>query len=110
MEQINVVENEPYEDKNIDLDNFFREVIGVTVSERQRGRNIIFFVDKLNAPYVKTKPFSSFAGGGGRKDGGTVFKICVQFNLRTGTITAWVWRFVKSNSAGTFKAENDSKV
>lgn len=80
MEQINVVENEPYEDKNIDPDNFFREVIGVTVSERQRGRNIIFFVDKLNAPYVKTKPFHHSQVVVEEKDEGTVFKICVQFN------------------------------
>lgn len=80
MEHIEVLESEHYEDKNIDPDNFFREVIGVTVSERQRGRNIIFFVDNLNAPYVKTKPFHHSQVVVEEKDGGTVFKICVQIN------------------------------
>nr|WP_322623418.1 WYL domain-containing protein [uncultured Flavobacterium sp.] len=80
MQEINVLDGEIYEDKNINPDNFFREVIGVTVSERQRGRNIIFFVDKLNAPYVKTKPFHNSQVVVEEKEGGTVFKICVQIN------------------------------
>lgn len=80
MEQINVLDEEIYEDKKIDPDNFFREVIGVTVSERQRGRNIVFFVDKLNAPYVKTKPFHHSQVVVEENEGGTVFKICVQIN------------------------------
>ncbi|WP_116790063.1 helix-turn-helix transcriptional regulator [Flavobacterium psychrotrophum] len=80
MQEIDVLEDEVYNDKKIDPDNFFREVIGVTVSERQRGRNIIFFVEKSNAPYVKTKPFHHSQVVVEEKEGGTVFKICVQIN------------------------------
>ena len=49
--------NAEYIDKNIDGDHFFKEVIGVTVSQRNRPMNVIFWIDKNNAPYVKTKPF-----------------------------------------------------
>lgn len=80
MQEITVAEGKVYEDRNIDPDKYFREVIGVTVSERQRGRNIVFFVDQQNAPYVKTKPLHHSQAIVEEKESGTVFKICVQFN------------------------------
>ena len=38
--------NAEYIDKNIDGDHFFKEVIGVTVSQRNRPMNVIFWIDK----------------------------------------------------------------
>lgn len=80
IQEITILEHEVYEDKKIDPDRYFREVIGVTVSEKHRARNIVFFVDKHNAPYVKTKPFHKSQVIVEEKEDGTVFKICVQFN------------------------------
>lgn len=47
----------PYVDRGIDADEYFSEVVGVTVSRNNRPRNVVFSVDSYNAPYVKTKPF-----------------------------------------------------
>jgi len=69
-----------YIDKNIDGDKFFKEVVGVTVSESQRPRNVEFWVDSANAPYVKTKPFHSSQRIIEEFEHGTVFRIQVQLN------------------------------
>ena len=68
-------------DKNIDADQYFSEVIGATVSERNRPMNVVFFVEKNNAPYVKTKPFHHSQEILEEKVEGTVFKIKVQQNF-----------------------------
>lgn len=80
IEEITVLEKEKYTDKNINADEYFSDVIGVTVSPEQRGRNVIFFVEKSNAPYVKTKPFHHSQEILEEKENGTIFKICVQIN------------------------------
>ena len=73
--------NAEYIDKNIDGDHFFKEVIGVTVSQRNRPMNVIFWIDKNNAPYVKTKPFHHSQEIIEELEDGTVFKISVQINF-----------------------------
>lgn len=73
--------NAEYIDKNIDGDHFFKEVIGVTVSQRNRPMNVIFWIDKNNAPYVKTKPFHHTQEIIEELEDGTVFKISVQINF-----------------------------
>ncbi|MEZ7528239.1 MULTISPECIES: helix-turn-helix transcriptional regulator [Cloacibacterium] len=73
--------NAEYIDKNIDGDHFFKEVIGVTVSQRNRPMNVIFWIDKNNAPYVKTKPFHHSQEIIEELENGTVFKISVQINF-----------------------------
>jgi len=80
IEEITVLEKEKYTDKNINADEYFSDAIGVTVSPEQRGRNVIFFVEKSNAPYVKTKPFHHSQEILEEKENGTIFKICVQIN------------------------------
>lgn len=70
-----------YIDKNIDGDQFFKEVIGVTVSQRNRPMNVLFWIDKDNAPYVKTKPFHHSQEIVEELEDGTVFKISVQINF-----------------------------
>ncbi|WP_312819752.1 helix-turn-helix transcriptional regulator [Kaistella carnis] len=72
---------ETYIDKNVDGDTYFNEVIGATVSERNRPTNVIFFVEKNNAPYVKTKPFHHSQEVLEENENGTLFKIKVQLNF-----------------------------
>ncbi len=80
MENIEILE-EKYINKQIDGDEYFKEVIGVTVSERNRPMNVIFFVDKENAPYVNTKPFHPTQEVLEENKNGCFFKIRVQINF-----------------------------
>ena len=43
-------------------------------------RNVTFFVDKINAPYVRTKPLHHSQQIVEEKEDGTVFSIKVQLN------------------------------
>lgn len=70
-----------YIDKDFDADRYFGDVIGATVSETQRGQNVIFKVTPQHAPYVKTKPFHHSQVILEEDESGTVFKICVQLNF-----------------------------
>lgn len=80
MENIQVEENIEYIDKNLDGDEYFKDIVGVTVSPTMAPRNVVFFVDSANAPYVKTKPFHASQEIVSEAAEGTIFKICVQLN------------------------------
>ncbi len=80
MQEINKDENSTYIDYNLDADRYFGEVIGATVSETQRGQNVIFAIDRKHAPYVVTKPFHHSQVILEENDEQTIFKICVQLN------------------------------
>lgn len=48
---------EPYvEYKGVDFDRYFSDVLGVTKSEKDRAQKVVLKINKLNAPYVLTKP------------------------------------------------------
>jgi len=47
----------PYIEENFDAEQFYRDVIGVTVNEGNRTQKIQLWIDRYNAPYVITKPF-----------------------------------------------------
>ncbi|WP_300675098.1 WYL domain-containing protein [Soonwooa sp.] len=81
MQEINKDEKTTYIDYNLDADRYFGEVIGATVSETQRPRNVDFFVSKKHAPYVITKPFHHSQTILKEDDKGTTFRICVQLNF-----------------------------
>ncbi|SFN25185.1 Predicted DNA-binding transcriptional regulator YafY, contains an HTH and WYL domains [Chryseobacterium oleae] len=81
MESIEPNENIPYIDKDLDGDEYFKDIVGVTVSETMAPRNVIFFVDAHNAPYVKTKPLHKSQEILSETEEGTLFKICVQINF-----------------------------
>ncbi|KQR92423.1 transcriptional regulator [Chryseobacterium sp. Leaf180] len=70
-----------YIDKDFDADRYFGEVIGATVSESQRGQNVIFTVTSDHAPYIKTKPFHHSQEIISEDEHSTTFKICVQLNF-----------------------------
>lgn len=80
MENIQVAEKIQYIDKNLDGDEYFKDIVGVTVSPTMVPRNVVFFVDAANAPYVKTKPFHVSQETVSETNEGTIFKICVQLN------------------------------
>mgnify|MGYP003913044797 CR=1 FL=1 len=81
MEKIDVEESLEYIDKNLDGDEYFKDIVGVTVSETMAPRNVVFFVDSSNAPYVKTKPLHKSQEIISETEEGTLFKICVQINF-----------------------------
>ena len=74
-------EKTDYQDKNVNADDYFSEVIGVTISERQRCQNVFFKVVKAHAPYVITKPFHHSQVVVDEDQSGTTFRICVQLNF-----------------------------
>lgn len=81
MEDIQIEEKIDYIDMNLDGDEYFKDIVGVSVSPTMAPRNVIFFVDSHNAPYVKTKPFHASQEIVSESNEGTIFKICVQLNF-----------------------------
>jgi len=49
--------NLEYIDEDFDAENYYKDVVGVTVNEGLRTKKIELWIDKSNAPYVITKPF-----------------------------------------------------
>lgn len=73
--------DEIYIDKELDGDTYFNEVVGVTVSRKLRPMNVIFKIDRFNAPYVLTKPLHhSQMVMENHEDGSVTLKILVQLN------------------------------
>lgn len=81
MESIEVDDNHQYTDKDLDGDEYFKDIVGVTVSDSMVPRNVVFWVDSGNAPYVRTKPLHKSQEIIKEDKDGTVFKICVQINF-----------------------------
>ena len=77
---ITKLEAEVYEDLQIDGDTYYKDVVGVTVSN-SRAERIQFKIDKKNAPYVITKPFHSSQRIIEKTKDGVVFNIFVQINF-----------------------------
>ena len=48
--------NLPYLEEDFDADDYYKDVIGVTVNSGLKARRIELWVDASNAPYVLTKP------------------------------------------------------
>lgn len=69
-----------YQDLKVDGDTYYKDVVGVTVSNSKPLR-IKFWVDKKNAPYVITKPFHTSQRIIETREDGTIFNILVQHNF-----------------------------
>ena len=66
----------------VDFEKYYEDTIGVTKSERDRGQRVILEIDKINAPYVETKPFhSSQQIQIKRDDGSIVIRLDVVLNF-----------------------------
>jgi predicted DNA-binding transcriptional regulator YafY len=70
----------PYKNENFDGDKYYKDVIGVTVSNTRTER-VQFWVDRMNAPYVLTKPFHNSQRIIERREDGIIFNIFVQINF-----------------------------
>ena len=77
---INIDELLEYQDLHINGDDYYKEVIGVTVAN-SRAQNIIFSIDKKLAPYVITKPFHPSQEIIEETTVAVVFNIKVQINF-----------------------------
>lgn len=95
IEAIEMDEKTEYIDKDFNADRYFGEVIGATVSETQRPQNVIFFITKKHAPYVKTKPFHHSQTIMEENETGTTFKICVQLNFELERMILGMGEFIK---------------
>ncbi|GAB3880614.1 helix-turn-helix transcriptional regulator [Spirosoma agri] len=67
--------------RTIDPDAYYRNVIGVSVSETVRPVQVRLFVSHLHAPYVETKPFHHSQQVLERAAEGIVIQLDVQHNL-----------------------------
>ncbi|WP_178992113.1 helix-turn-helix transcriptional regulator [Winogradskyella schleiferi] len=81
MSQIVVkLENVTYEDLQVDGDDYYKEFVGVTVSN-SKAQRIEFKIDNKNAPFVITKPFHTSQRIIKKTDDGVIFNIFVQINF-----------------------------
>lgn len=69
-----------YKDLEIDGDAYYKDVVGVTVSNT-RAERVQFWIDKKNAPYVITKPFHKSQRIIESNSDGMIFNIFVQINF-----------------------------
>ncbi|WP_298544575.1 WYL domain-containing protein [uncultured Aquimarina sp.] len=70
-----------YIDQHIDGDLYYKDVVGVTVSENVAPELITFRIDNRNAPYVVTKPFHTSQEILSQDERGATFSIKVQLNF-----------------------------
>lgn len=66
---------------DVDLDTFFKDVVGVTRSLKCRPVHVVFKADRKNAPYLKTKPMHSSQRIIEEDEDGTTFSIDVILNF-----------------------------
>ncbi|MBI1308090.1 MAG: WYL domain-containing protein [Bacteroidetes bacterium] len=69
------------EPDNFNPDLYFRDVIGVTVSENLRPVNVVLRITNKHAPYILTKPLHSSQKLIERTDSGTIISLRVQHNF-----------------------------
>ncbi len=69
-----------YKNNNFNGDEYYKDVVGVTVSNT-RAERIQFWIDKKNAPYVITKPFHRSQRIIKNTEDGVIFNIFVQINF-----------------------------
>lgn len=80
MIQIEQVKTIAYKDLQIDGDDYYKDIVGVTVAN-VRAERVQFRIDTKNAPYVITKPFHKSQRIIEHRDNGVVFNIFVQINF-----------------------------
>ena len=74
--------NETYVDyKGIAFDRYFEDLLGVTKSEKDRAQKVILKINKLNAPYVLTKPLHHSQQLVSEDEEGVVIRVDVVLNF-----------------------------
>ncbi|MBB5437064.1 putative DNA-binding transcriptional regulator YafY [Pedobacter sp. AK017] len=73
---------EPYQENiTLDLATYYDNCIGVTKSPEQRACDVVFWIDKENAPYVVTKPLHHTQTLLTEDETGKIFSIRVILNF-----------------------------
>ena len=73
---------EPYvEYEGVDFERYFDDLIGVTKSQRDRPQKVILAFDKVNAPYVITKPLHTSQQLLSENEEGIIIRIDVVLNF-----------------------------
>lgn len=65
----------------VDFERYYADTIGVTRSERDRGRKIVLWVHPKHAPYVLTKPLHASQELLKQDETGVIICICVVLNF-----------------------------
>jgi predicted DNA-binding transcriptional regulator YafY len=68
-------------DTELDLATYYNNCLGVTKSPNQRDSEVVFWIDKANAPYVITKPLHHSQTLLSQDDTGSTFSIRVILNF-----------------------------
>lgn len=73
--------NLPYIDEDFDAEDFYKNVIGVTVNQGLRAEKITLWLNAENAPYVITKPFHiSQKLEAENEDGSVLISLAIKIN------------------------------
>ncbi len=67
--------------KGVDFEHYFDDLIGVTKTEKDRAQKVILQIDKLNAPYVLTKPLHTSQQILNEDESGVLIRIDVVLNF-----------------------------
>jgi predicted DNA-binding transcriptional regulator YafY/ectoine hydroxylase-related dioxygenase (phytanoyl-CoA dioxygenase family) len=67
--------------KNFNVNDYFQQVIGVTVETNGRAEEVVLFADRETAPYILTKPLHHSQKIIETEPSGMTFSICVQLNF-----------------------------
>lgn len=83
IKEVTIEELIPYiENRFINVQTYFNDIIGVTKSEGHEAEEVVFKIAQSQTPYVVTKPFhNSQEIVGILENGDMIFKIKVQLNL-----------------------------
>lgn len=82
MQELKIDEHIAYkENENYDPEIFYKDAIGVSVSENMRPDKVRIFITTEHAPYVETKPLHNSQVVLERLENGIIIQICVQLNF-----------------------------
>ncbi|MCU0391245.1 MAG: WYL domain-containing protein [Thermoflexibacter sp.] len=76
------IEKEDFvEHEGVDFETYYDDLIGVTKSEKDKPQRVVLQVDKLNAPYILTKPLHSSQSILKEDENGVILSIEVILNF-----------------------------
>lgn len=81
MHSVREMPSEKYMKPDFDVDNFFKDIIGVSKMPNQRAQLIVMKVNRFNAPYVITKPIHHTQKILKEENDGMIFCIQVVWNF-----------------------------
>lgn len=76
-----ILEKEKYERSKINFEKFYEDTIGVTKTIHQTPIDLVFWINRENAPYIVTKPLHLSQKLLERDEEGTTFLISVVWNF-----------------------------